>query len=100
MMREHVGLDPGAGGLGGGGSTASSIVAPHPLNLVCVALRAGDEATDALAHAANASGEALFTRSVADGRSFVRFCVGGRTTQRRHVEAGWGLLQSLANDLV
>jgi aromatic-L-amino-acid decarboxylase len=72
------------------------IVAPHPLNLVCLALRAGDEATDALVEAANASGQALFTRSVVDGRSILRFCVGGRTTERRHVEAGWRLLQALA----
>jgi aromatic-L-amino-acid decarboxylase len=72
------------------------VVAPHPLNLVCVALRSGNAATDALVEAANASGEALFTRSAVDGRSIVRFCVGGRTTERRHVEAGWRLLQSLA----
>jgi aromatic-L-amino-acid decarboxylase len=72
------------------------VVAPHPLNLVCVALHAGNAATDALVETANASGEALFTRSAVDGRSIVRFCVGGRTTERRHVEAGWRLLQSLA----
>jgi aromatic-L-amino-acid decarboxylase len=76
------------------------IVAPHPLNLVCVALRAGDDATDRLVHAANATGEALFTRSVLDGRSVLRFCVGGRTTERRHVEAGWGLLTSLVDRVV
>jgi aromatic-L-amino-acid decarboxylase len=72
------------------------IVAPHPLNLVCFALRAGNGATDALVEAANATGKALFTRSVVDGRSILRFCVGGRTTERRHVEAGWRLLQELA----
>jgi aromatic-L-amino-acid/L-tryptophan decarboxylase len=72
------------------------IVAPHPLNLVCVALRAGDQATDDLISAANASGSALFTRSVVEGRTILRFCVGGRTTEPRHVEAGWRLLQSLA----
>ncbi len=72
------------------------IAAPHPLNLVCVALRGGNAATDALIEAANASGRALFTRSAVDGRSILRFCVGGRATERRHVEAGWQLLQSLA----
>ncbi len=70
------------------------VMAPHPLNLVSFALRAGNYATDALIEATNASGEALFTRSVIDGRSIVRFCVGGRMTDRRHVEAGWRLLQS------
>jgi aromatic-L-amino-acid/L-tryptophan decarboxylase len=75
------------------------IVAPHPLDLVCFAHRGGDEATDAMIAAANASGSAFFTRSVADGRSFVRVCVGGRMTERRHVEAAWALLQSTANTL-
>ncbi|HET9601601.1 MAG TPA: pyridoxal-dependent decarboxylase [Acidimicrobiales bacterium] len=99
MLRDHVSLAQELAGWVAA-DDRFAIVAPHPLNLVCVALRAGDDATDALAHAANATGEALFTRSVADGRSFVRFCVGGRTTQRHHVESGWRLLQSLANDLV
>jgi aromatic-L-amino-acid decarboxylase len=77
------------------------VVAPHPLNLVCCALRRGDDATEALIEAANATGEALFTRSVVTApggppRTILRFCVGSRTTQRRHVEAGWRLLQSLA----
>jgi aromatic-L-amino-acid decarboxylase len=72
------------------------IVAPHPLNLLCVRLRAGNEATDALVQAANASGRAFFTRTVLDGASVLRICVGGRTTERRHVEAAWALLQSLA----
>jgi aromatic-L-amino-acid/L-tryptophan decarboxylase len=72
------------------------LLARHPLNLVCLALRAGDQATDDLIAKANASGAALFTRSVIDGRTILRFCVGGRTTERRHVQAGWALLQSLA----
>ena len=72
------------------------IVAPHPLNLVCIRLRAGDEATDALIAAANDSGEALFTRTVLDGKVACRVSVGGRTTERRHVADGWALLQKLA----
>jgi aromatic-L-amino-acid decarboxylase len=72
------------------------IVAPHPLNLVCLAHRDGDAATDRLVDAANASGQALFTRTVLDGRSALRVSIGGRTTGRRHVEAAWALLRSLA----
>jgi aromatic-L-amino-acid decarboxylase len=75
------------------------LVAPHPLDLVCFAHRDGDAATDATIGAANASGAAMFTRSVVDGRSIIRFCIGGRTTERRHVEAGWALLQSAASTL-
>jgi aromatic-L-amino-acid decarboxylase len=77
------------------------IVAPAPLNLLCLRLRdddpaAADAATDALVASANASGAALFTRTVLDGRVALRFSIGGRSTERRHVRAGWELLQALA----
>ena len=70
-------------------------LAPHPLNLLCLALRTGDEATDALIERANATGRVLFTRTVLDGRSALRFSIGGRTTEERHVRDGWALLQQL-----
>jgi aromatic-L-amino-acid decarboxylase len=77
------------------------IVAPHPLNLLCIALRgtdanAGNAGTDALIDAANASGAALFTRTVLDGRSVLRVSIGARSTERHHVEAAWRLLRELA----
>jgi len=77
------------------------IVAPHPLNLLCLALRADDldtanAATDALIESANATGEALFTRTVLDGRSVLRVSIGARSTERSHVEAAWRLLQRTA----
>ena len=72
------------------------LAAPPALNLVCVRHRDGDEATDALVAAANASGAALFTRTMLAGRSALRVCIGGRTTERRHVEAAWALLGSLS----
>jgi aromatic-L-amino-acid decarboxylase len=71
------------------------IVAPHPLNLVCIRLREGDAATDQLIEAANATGDVLFTRTVLDGRSVLRFSIGSAATQERHVRAAWQLLQSL-----
>lgn len=70
------------------------IVAPHPLNLVCLAVRSGDEATDALIEAANSSRTALFTRTVLDGRSVLRISVGSQSTRAEHVDAAWELLQS------
>jgi aromatic-L-amino-acid decarboxylase len=72
------------------------IVAPHPLNLLCLRLRAGDAATDALIERANGTGQALFTRTVLDGHSSLRFSIGARLTAERHVRAGWQLLQTLA----
>ena len=78
-----------------------AIVAPHPLNLLCLRVVGtseadGDARTDALIEAANATGEALFTRTVLDERSVLRFSIGSRSTEWRHVEAAWGLLQSRA----
>jgi aromatic-L-amino-acid decarboxylase len=73
-----------------------AIVAPHPLNLVCIRLVEGDAATEALIQRANQSGRALFTRTVLDGTVACRVSIGARTTERRHVEEGWSLLQSLA----
>ncbi|CAB4365366.1 MAG: aspartate aminotransferase family protein [Actinobacteria bacterium] len=72
------------------------IVAPHPLNLLCVRLKAGDIATDSLIERANATGRALFTRTVLDGAVACRVSIGARTTDERHVRAAWELLQELA----
>jgi aromatic-L-amino-acid decarboxylase len=72
------------------------IVAPHPLNLLVIRLRAGDAATDALIDAANATGSVLFTRTVLDGRVALRFSIGAQATEWEHVEAAWHLLQRLA----
>ena len=83
------------------GDDRFDVVAPHPLNLLCLAARddepeAANAATDALIEAANASGDALFTRTVLDGRSVMRVSIGARSTERRHVEAAWRLLRDLA----
>lgn len=72
------------------------VVAPHPLNLLCLRLVGDDADTDRLVERANATGKALFTRTVLDGRSVLRFSVGGRTTTEAHVMRAWGLLQDLA----
>ena len=71
------------------------IVAPHPLNLVCLRLH-DDDATEAWIERVNGSGEAWFTRTVLDGHPVLRVSIGARTTQRRHVEAAWALLQRSA----
>ena len=66
---------------------------------MCFRLVGDDALTDALIDRSNATGEALFTRTVLDGRSVLRFSVGGRLTERRHVEAGWALVQRIAGEL-
>ena len=74
----------------------STTVANYWSPVMKVRLVEGDEATDALISAANASGEALFTRTVLDGRVACRVSIGARSTELAHVRAAWGLLQRLA----
>ena len=95
MIREHVRLTQLLADLVAA-DDRFEIVAPHPLNLLCLALREGDAATDRLIEEANATGTVLFTRTVLDGRSVLRFSIGARATQERHVRSAWTLLQKLA----
>jgi aromatic-L-amino-acid decarboxylase len=100
MIRRHVGLTQDLAARVTD-DDRFEVVAPHPLNLLCVARRGDDSeaanaATDALIEAANATGEALFTRTVLDGRSVLRISIGARSTQRDHVDAAWQLLDHLA----
>jgi aromatic-L-amino-acid decarboxylase len=95
MIRRHVSLTSRLAALVAE-DERFEIVAPHPLNLLVVRLRAGDGATDALIEAANATGSVLFTRTVLDGKVALRFSIGARATEWEHVEAGWRLLQRLA----
>jgi aromatic-L-amino-acid/L-tryptophan decarboxylase len=99
MIRRHVGLTKQLTGWVRA-DPRFVVVAPPQLNLLCLALVAGNEATDALITQANASGEALFTRTVLDGRVALRFSIGGATTHESHVRAGWTLLQRIATELL
>jgi aromatic-L-amino-acid decarboxylase len=71
------------------------LAAPPQLNLVCLR-RADDQSTERLIAAANATRRVWFTRTVLDGRPVLRFSIGSRVTQRRHVAAAWQLLQEIA----
>ena len=73
------------------------ILAPHPLNLLCLALRAGDEATTQLIERANATGRVLFTRTVLGTRVALRFSIGSRNTTRNDVRSAWMLLKNLSS---
>ncbi|MDQ3739082.1 MAG: pyridoxal-dependent decarboxylase, partial [Actinomycetota bacterium] len=97
MIRRHVGMTRQLA------TTIESdgrfeLVAPYPLNLLCLRLRGDDAATESLIERANASGEALFTRTVLDGRPALRFSIGTRTTEQRHIDTAWRLLTRLADE--
>ena len=95
MLRDHVAM---AQELAGwiAADDRFELVAPHPVSLVCLRLRGDDELTDRLIERANAEGSVLFTRTVLAGRSALRFSIGSRLTERRHVADAWALLQRLA----
>ncbi len=94
MIREHIRLTQLLAELVAADGRFE-IVAVHPLNLLCIAVRAGDAATDGLIERANATGTVLFTRTVLDGRSVLRVSIGARATHERHVRSAWNLLQQL-----
>ena len=73
-----------------------AVVAPRPLNLVCIAHRAGDAVTQATMERINASGKAFLTHTRIDGRFVLRVSIGQTTTQQRHVTALQELLRDTA----
>jgi aromatic-L-amino-acid decarboxylase len=69
---------------------------PTPLNLVCFRHRDGDDASEALLHALNDSGRMFLTHTRVGGRYTLRMCIGGTSTERRHVEAAWQAIREVA----
>ncbi|MGE5462373.1 MAG: pyridoxal phosphate-dependent decarboxylase family protein [Syntrophothermus sp.] len=76
------------------------VLAPVPLQTVCVRHEpeglegeALDQHTLAWTERVNNSGGAYLTPAILDGRWMVRVSVGSLTTERRHVQALWELMQ-------
>ena len=66
------------------------VVAPHPLNLVCLRVTGDDDGpTDELIAALNAGGRFHVTRTVLDGRAVLRVSIGARTTELANVTELW-----------
>ncbi len=72
------------------------LAAPPNLNLVCFRHIAGDEATEALHRALNATGRVYLTHTRLAGRYVLRASIGAWTTEQRHVDALWRLIDELA----
>ena len=94
-VREHVRL---AGELAGRieRDPRLALAAPARLNLVCFRHVDGDEATQRLHEALNATGRVYLTHTRLDDRYVVRAAVGTWTTEQRHVDALWDLIDELA----
>ena len=79
------------------------VVAPVPLQTVCIRHVAPDLDESALAahnlaiaRRINDSGAAYLTPSIVDGKQIIRVSIGAETTERAHVAALWLLLQNVA----
>src|ERR671917_545185 len=94
-VREHVRL---AGELAARveADVRLSMAAPAHLNLVCFRHADGDDATEALHEALNATGRVYLTHTRLADRYAIRASVGAWTTQQRHVDALWSLIDGLA----
>lgn len=69
---------------------------PTPLNLVCVAHVAGDEATEGLLAALNATGRVALSHTRVDGRYLMRISVGQTRTTAATVDELWSLIDTHA----
>ncbi|MCY3538737.1 MAG: pyridoxal-dependent decarboxylase [bacterium] len=72
-------------------------VAPVPFSLVCLRHKDGNQATEALAQAINASGHSYVTPSRIDNLAFIRVSIAQMNTRRKHVERLWKLIEQAAN---
>ena len=94
-VREHIRL---AGELAARIEADDRLVlaAPADLNLVCFRHTEGDDATAALHVALNATGRVYLTHTRLADRYVVRASIGAWTTEQRHVDALWALIDERA----
>jgi aromatic-L-amino-acid decarboxylase len=72
------------------------LAAPLSLGLVCLRHADGDEASERLLAAVNATGEAFLTHTKLDDRFVLRVAVGGTWTTAAHVDRLADLFDDLA----
>jgi aromatic-L-amino-acid decarboxylase len=79
------------------------IVAPHPLSLVCFALRDGDTLksgdTEALHQRLVEDGTVALTHTRVEGRYAIRLAVGALGTADHHVDGVWQRVRSIADEM-
>jgi aromatic-L-amino-acid decarboxylase len=70
------------------------LVAPVPFSLVCFRHRAGNEATDRIATAINASGTSYVTPSTIEDKRLIRVSIGQTYTDGTHVDRLWKTIEA------
>jgi aromatic-L-amino-acid decarboxylase len=73
-----------------------ALAAPPRLGLVCFRHRDGDAATEALHQALNATGRVYLTHTRLADSYVIRASIGAWTTEARHVDALWRLIDERA----
>ncbi len=82
------------------------IMAPSPLSLVCFRLNDGrpeeelNKLNQIFHQRINDSGQIFLTHTALRGRYILRFVVGSRTTQEKHVRLAWEIIRNEAERLV
>lgn len=74
-------------------SDAFDLVVEPPLNLVCFRHKEGDEASQKVMQAVNATGEIYLTHTKLNDQFVLRMSIGQTRTEERHVKHAWELLQ-------
>ena len=72
------------------------LCAPPALNLTCFRHVGGDDVSEQLVAALNATGRVFLSHTVLAGRYVIRCCIGGTWTTQRHLEMLWALIDELA----
>lgn len=75
------------------------LTAPTPLSLVCFRHKGGDDFNQKLMDDLNEAGDIYLTHTKLGGRFTLRLAIGTSTTERRHVERAWELIQEKASRL-
>lgn len=76
-----------------GGHPDLELVAPAPFALVCFRHRSGDDRTNRLIEAINASKHSYVTPSTIDGKRMIRVSIGQTNTSLDDVERLWGVIE-------
>jgi aromatic-L-amino-acid decarboxylase len=97
-IRRHVELAQRFAGWVEGDPRFELAVVP-PLNLVCFRHKGGDAQNQAILDTVNASGSMYMTHARLADKLTLRLCVGQTTTEARHVERAWQLIQGAADRL-
>jgi aromatic-L-amino-acid decarboxylase len=96
-VREHISLARELAGWVAEDERFELVNGYSDLNLVCLRPRDGDDATQRVLDAVNATGRAYLTHTRLDGRLVIRVSIGQTRTERRHVEALWEELRNAAS---